>query len=162
MLNLYYSFVYPYLIYCNHIWGSTYKTNLSKLQVLQNKAVRIITGSPRRTNTEMMYRNNNILKLDSINVYLIGQFMYKIHHKTLPYIFDNFFKHNHHIHDHNTRISSHLNVPQSVSNLSKTGIRIQGVMDWNSILSIGINIDTSELSFKIMLKKCIQQNILSI
>ena len=26
LLSLYYSFIYPYLIYCNHIWGSTYKS----------------------------------------------------------------------------------------------------------------------------------------
>ena len=28
LVNLYYSFIYPYLTYCNHIWSSTYKTNL--------------------------------------------------------------------------------------------------------------------------------------
>ena len=27
MLSLYYSFIYPYLTYCNHIWGSTYKSD---------------------------------------------------------------------------------------------------------------------------------------
>ena len=43
MTNLYYAFIYPYLIYCNHIWGNTYKTTLSKLQILQNKAMRITT-----------------------------------------------------------------------------------------------------------------------
>ena len=43
LMALYYSFVYPYLIYCNHIWGSTYKTNLRRLVILQNKVVRIIS-----------------------------------------------------------------------------------------------------------------------
>ena len=28
LLTLYYSFVYPYLTYCNHIWGATYISNL--------------------------------------------------------------------------------------------------------------------------------------
>ena len=37
MTNLYYAFIYPYLIYCNHIWGNTYKSTLSKLQILQKK-----------------------------------------------------------------------------------------------------------------------------
>ena len=31
LLTLYYSFVYPYLTYCNHIWGATYVSNLRKL-----------------------------------------------------------------------------------------------------------------------------------
>ena len=29
MLSLYYSFIYPYITYCIHIWGSTYKTSLN-------------------------------------------------------------------------------------------------------------------------------------
>ena len=28
LLVSYYPFVYPYLMHCNHIWGSTYKTKL--------------------------------------------------------------------------------------------------------------------------------------
>ena len=43
LMALYYSFVYPYLMYCNHIWGSTYKTNLRRLVILQNKVVRLIS-----------------------------------------------------------------------------------------------------------------------
>ena len=31
LLNLYYSFAYPYFIYCNHVWGNTCLTNLKKL-----------------------------------------------------------------------------------------------------------------------------------
>ena len=30
LLALYYSFIYPYLIYCNHIWGCIYKSSLKK------------------------------------------------------------------------------------------------------------------------------------
>ena len=54
MTNLYYAFIYPYLIYCNHIWGNTYTTTLSKVQILQNKAIRITTGSPQGTNNETL------------------------------------------------------------------------------------------------------------
>ena len=32
---LYYSFIYPYMIYCNQDWGSAFKTNIEPLQVLQ-------------------------------------------------------------------------------------------------------------------------------
>ena len=32
--NLYHAFIYPYLIYCNYIWGNTFKTNLSRPQIL--------------------------------------------------------------------------------------------------------------------------------
>ena len=36
LIALYNSFVFPYFTYCNHIWGSTYKSNLSKSCVLDN------------------------------------------------------------------------------------------------------------------------------
>ena len=31
LLTLYYTFVYPYLTYCNHIWGNIYQSNLKRL-----------------------------------------------------------------------------------------------------------------------------------
>ena len=42
LLALYNAFIYPYITYCNHIWGATYKSNLTRLVTLQNKIVRII------------------------------------------------------------------------------------------------------------------------
>ena len=38
MINLYYSFIYPYLNYCNQVWGNAYITNL-KLKVLMQKHI---------------------------------------------------------------------------------------------------------------------------
>ena len=35
LISLYYSFIYPYFIYCNHVWGTTSKTNIETLTVLQ-------------------------------------------------------------------------------------------------------------------------------
>ena len=45
LLKLYYSLIYPYLSYCNVIWGDTHDIHLNKLLLLQKKAVRIITNS---------------------------------------------------------------------------------------------------------------------
>ena len=47
--TLYYSFVYPLLIYCNHVWGKACPTSLKKLILLQKKIVRIICGVNART-----------------------------------------------------------------------------------------------------------------
>ena len=153
MTNLYYAFIYPYLIYCNHIWGNTYKTTLSKLQILQNKAIRITTGSPPRTNNETLYRQNCILNLNKINTYLVGKFMYNVYHGIVPDIFEGMFVSNNMIHYHDTRISGHLHPPTISSNLSQNSIRYHGVIIWNKILTAAINPDSSKVSFKIMLKK---------
>ena len=39
LFSLYYTFVYPYLNYCIHVWGKTYDTHLHHLIVLQNMYV---------------------------------------------------------------------------------------------------------------------------
>ena len=132
------------------------KNYLSTLQVLQKKAVRIVTGSPPRSNSENMHRCIGIMKLNYPNTYSVRKFMYKICHKSIPAIFYDFFKYNHHIHDHDTRTVSHLHLPSATSDLSKT------VIIWNKILSVNINHDSSEQSFKVMLKNCIIQQSIKI
>ena len=36
--TLYYSFVYPFLIYCNHVWGNACSTSLKKLVYYRRKS----------------------------------------------------------------------------------------------------------------------------
>ena len=49
LLTLYYSFVYPYLIYCIEVWGATTKGNLISLLKTQKRVVRMIKSVPIRT-----------------------------------------------------------------------------------------------------------------
>ena len=44
LINLYYSLVYPYLIYNVIIWGGTFSSRMSQLVILQKNLIRIITG----------------------------------------------------------------------------------------------------------------------
>ena len=43
LMNLYYSLIYPHLIYAIQVWGLTFETNSDKLIVLQKKTVRMMT-----------------------------------------------------------------------------------------------------------------------
>ena len=61
LLSLYHCFVYPYLHYCIHVWGKAYNTHLNDFVVLQNKAMRIISVVPPRTNMDNFYIDMNIL-----------------------------------------------------------------------------------------------------
>ena len=38
LLTLYYSFVYPYTTYCNHVLGTACVSNLHKIIIIQNKS----------------------------------------------------------------------------------------------------------------------------
>ena len=70
--TLYYTFVYPYLNYCAHVWGRAYDTHLNDLRVLQNKVVRIINGVPPRTNTDYLYSQQSILSVNRLFIIILG------------------------------------------------------------------------------------------
>ena len=63
LLTLYYSLLYPYLCYCNHVWGSTYVSNLQKLIVLQKKKIQMIFGSGFRDHTDPLLKIPVIIQI---------------------------------------------------------------------------------------------------
>ena len=66
LLNLYYTFIYPYLLYCILIWGGTHKTHLNDILLLQKKVVRIITKSDYLAHTDPLFYSTGILKIDDL------------------------------------------------------------------------------------------------
>ena len=137
---LYYCFIYPYVNYCVHIWGSTYISYLTKLLVLQKRIVRIISGVPRLTHTEPLFVKLGILTVNRLFKYNIGLLMYKYHHSMLPPVLDMFVK-NCQVHSYNTRQSDHLHVPKCRTELSKMSFKYQAVKVWNHIYhSVDVNI----------------------
>ena len=155
LLTLYYSFIYTYLTYCNHVWGSTYVTNLEKLFVLQKKALRIMCSKPKRSSTDPLFYELGILRFHDINLYLMGKFMFRFYKSEVPELFVNYFNSNAETHDYFTRQHNHLHVPMIKSNLSKFAIRYRRVIIWNGIMKLGIDPDTSEAVFVKLFKKCI-------
>ena len=84
LLMLYYTMVYPYLNYCNLIWGSANCSTLHKLGCLQNRAIRLITDSKSRVSCGPLFVQLRLLKLSDINTFQTAQFMYKFKYHHLP------------------------------------------------------------------------------
>ena len=150
LLTLYYSFIYPYFTYCNHIWGATYVSNLSKLIRLQNANIRIMCNVKKLGSVALVYRELGIFKLTDINKYLIGMFRFCNGH--VPVLFNSFFAYNYEFHHDSTRSAQHFHIPPVKTNLGKTGIRYRGALIWNELLSKGIYPDTSDCVFVKFLK----------
>ena len=134
--TLYYTFVYPYLNYCIHVWGRAYNTHLKDLCVLQNKIIRIINGIPPRTNVDHLNIQQNILSVNRLYYYNIGIFMYKFSNSMLPEMFDSFFSRIEDTHSYHTRQSSakHLYVNfRSMSRGQRSCIYSSAII-WNCIL----------------------------
>ena len=159
LITLYYSFIYPYLCYCNHVWGSTYVSNLQKLIILQKRIIRMIMGAKPRDHTEPMFLKLGLLKFVDINKYMIAVFMHRNHIAKTPDVFIDYFKKIQDVHHYATRSCSGLYAMQVKTDLGKTSISYIGPIIWNKILSIGINPDTSECVFSKSLKTCIRTNL---
>ena len=55
--TLYYSLIYPYLVYCNILWGNACHLSLSTLTTLQNRAFRLITRSKYLAPTKELFKS---------------------------------------------------------------------------------------------------------
>ena len=153
LINLYYTFIYPYFSYCNEVWGSAYSCHLKRLTTLQKRAIRIIGNTNRTEHTDPLYRDMNILKFHNIHKHVVAQFMFKLFHGKLPSIFDNMFCINANVHQHATRQAKWLHIPRVSSNRSKKTIRYEGCVIWNHIMKNNIPTNCSEATFKIHHKR---------
>ena len=150
--SLYYAFIFPYMMYCNHVWGNACSVYLNKLVVLQKKVIRIMAGVKPRTPTANLFDDLNIMKVSDLNVFLIAQVMHKVHTADVINAFQCMFITNKNIHSHETRQSDHLNIPLYHENVGKTSIRYRGAVIWNNVLKSGITLICSQITFKQQLK----------
>jgi len=63
------------------IWGATPKTNLQKLQKIQNKVVRLLAWANWQDHALPIYTQLNILILDKLANYATAIFMHKFYLK---------------------------------------------------------------------------------
>ena len=163
LLTLYYTFAYPYFLYCIHVWGRTYPSYLKTLEVTQKKLIRLITFSKYRAHTEKLFKENKVLTVSQIYVYAVGLFMYRYYKTELPCVFKNMFRLNRTVHNYGTRQKDLYNIPSFRLDIVKNSIRYRGVIVWNQIMSHNDNfpLNCSIHSFKFHLRRGITNGILS-
>src|SRR6218665_1014063 len=83
LLNLYYTLIFPYLLYCNIVWGCNYKSSLNHLYILQKRIVRIICGLRWCASTKLSFYELHLLTLENINKCQILLFMFSFHNNLL-------------------------------------------------------------------------------
>jgi len=128
---LYNSIVAPYFDYCNVIWGRCNKTLSSKLQVLQNRAAKIITGVSRydsSTHALNVLNWKNLEERLSTNEAVI---MYKIVNNQAPSYLCNRFHKN--VTCYNSRHKNDLVMHKPNLEYMKRSFTYRGAELWNSL-----------------------------
>jgi hypothetical protein len=133
LVQIYYSFLYPYLTYGNIIWGQAAEINLWPIFKLQKRAIRLIENIPRNGSTTKSFGNLKIMRLPDIHSYQIMIFMFKFKKGLLPTLFDSYFSENASHHRYPTRRANQLRMPKVKSKIANSFIRKSGVTLWNTM-----------------------------
>ena len=72
--KLYYAFIHSHWTFGLLVWSLTPKSNLSKLQRIQNKAIRLLTGAAWRDHALPLFAQFNILSLDKTSFTCLSKF----------------------------------------------------------------------------------------
>jgi hypothetical protein len=131
LVQLYFSFAYPYLIYGNLIWGSASATAIWPLFKTQKTIIRIIGNIRRRNTTINECKKLKIIRLPDMFQYSAAIFMHKYENKALPQCFNNMFYYNRDIHSHNTRNQHKIRQPRVKSKMAEVFITNLGPKIWN-------------------------------
>ena len=128
------------------------KTTLKTVQILQNKALRIINKISRNDYVAnyTLFVLHHLLKIrDKCNLEL-ATFMYISSQKTLPEVFQNYFLSLENVLEHYTRSKSNNNYfsPYVRSNNAKLSVKFKGAQLWASIPS-----NLKKYSFHTFVKK---------
>lgn len=111
--SIYHSLIHSHLSYMNMIWGCSTVENLRQLEVLQNRAVRIIFSIPYLTPMKQVYSMYKIIPLCfQISLSAIThthKIKYKLMHTNLS------FSLNEDMHAYNTRFSNNIHITHSES-----------------------------------------------
>ena len=155
----YYGLVYPHLQCCALVWGQASKSTLKPIQILQNRAVKIISKTYHRQSLLPLYFRLKFLRFDDIVQLQIAKLMHSIHYKVLPeFSFD--FTKVENTHQYSTRFatSSNYNQIKHRTEKGKRTLAFIGPRVWREIPSDVKSISPG--SFKTKFKNSLLQNII--
>ena len=89
--QLYFSFIYSRINYGIEVYGSCADEHLSKLQVMQNKLLKLLLKLDCRTSTSLLHHNMTLLKIADIHTVNILSFVNECGAGRNPDIFKNYF-----------------------------------------------------------------------
>ena len=129
---LYNALILPLFDYGDVIWGDkTNDTIMSELQILQNKAAKVMLGQPPRSSSTEALKS---LDLKSLSTRRFFHRCIAIHKCLIGETDFNFnFTKNQAVHSYNTRRSNYIRLPLPKTNWGKRTFIFHAAKDWNSL-----------------------------
>ena len=117
---IYYACIYPHISYAIEIYGTANDTLMSKLQVQQNKLLKLLTKRDYRYSTNKLHQENRILQVKHIHELYALAFVLRCPKDTSIEPFKDYFTRRVEEHDYDLRNNENLSTNQIFLNTSKT------------------------------------------
>ena len=151
--SLYYTLIFPYLIYCILAWGSSYPSIINPLVILQKRAVRIITNNPHRASSDPLFKELSILKFKQLYDLYCSMYMYKVLMQNKASFIKNEITGNQINHSHELRHNTKLRLPKVNLISYKQSFVYNGLVLWNKL-----DVETRNMTSIHKFRKTIIQN----
>ena len=129
---LYNSFILPHFKYLNSLWCNTSQQNINSLQLLQNRAMRVILRCRSRMHIDDMLKKLHFLNISEMCYFDTCVLMYKIKHGLVP-CYLNFNDNLDFHHNYNLRSKSKSNMYRN--RCHKFSLAFHGAQYWNILAS---------------------------
>ena len=142
-LLFYKSIIQSHLDYCNVVWGNTGKRNCEKLQILQNRSLRIVMNVQSMYSTDALYDSLNLDRLNLRRSKQLVQSVFRAIRQLGPLCIGELFT----LRDiiYNTRSgNTQMKLPKPKTNYGKRRFSYRGALLWNRIE----NLITPTMSFE--------------
>ena len=87
IVQIYYTLIYPHLIYCITVWDGSYESILKSVMVLQG-ILCAICSTGFRASADPICQRLKALKLEEIYRYMVGAYVFKTLNSDMSYVFE--------------------------------------------------------------------------
>ena len=131
--SIYFSLVHPFFLYSVSVWASTFPSVYKPLQILQNKAIRILFQIDNRSSVTHLFGSVGIFSLHQLHFIAISQICHNYVFGQLASHFHGIFPLNSQRHSYPT--SLRFNLSQEFRRTTRAGFSLRhiGPKVWNSI-----------------------------
>ena len=152
LVKVYKAIIEPYFNYCCLVWDNLDQYLADKLQKLQNRAARIITGAPYRSiHTCDMFNDLGWATLKDMRLQQKAIMMFKVVNGLAPSYLKNIFNHDDECIYNLRRSNKNLRIPKARTDYYRYSFAFTGAKLWNS-LPDDLKEETSLHQFKKRLK----------
>ena len=120
--QIYYAYAFSKINYGIEVYGHTSKSNINKIQSMQNKILKILYNKDCYTSTKQLHKELNLLMVQDIFNTSILNLVYKQANNKLPDIFNEYFKYRNETHSINTK---KLNTVKAKTNYGRKQLDIK-------------------------------------